>query len=330
MSGRCNVLVVDDDELIRKQLVIHLERAGYAVATADCAQRALGKLAESRCEVVIADWEMPDMDGVSLCRRIRDERGENYVYVLMFTIRDNSDDVLTGLEAGADAYVVKGTPMTELIARLESFRRVIASRARSQPDRLRRLEWLSNVYPAASRPTAPQRLPNLAVALAREYARCRARSAPISLLLCAPDDLAGLNERMGTEVSAAFLEGLRAEVPKHLLESEWVARCGCEGFLVVLPDTVSQAAQLVADKVRGAIASAGATVAIGSEPIAATVSIGLAAVDDGRHLQNMRPVELLRASEQCLAQSRREGGNRITGALLEPLNARQRREAPQG
>ncbi len=314
----CTVLVVDDDELIREHLAIHLESAGYAVAMADCAQQALRKIEATRCEVVIADWEMPGMDGVSLCRRIRDEPRETYLYVLMFTIRSDSCDVVAGLEAGADGYVVKGASMTELVARLESFRRVIATRPRSQPKPRRRLEWLSNVYPVPRRPAAPQRLPNLAIALAREYEQCRGRNAPISLLLCAPDNVAGLNDHLGVEVSSALLEGLRSEVPKHLLESEWVARCGCEGFLVVLPDTILEAARLVADKVRGAIAGAAANVAISTDSFAATVSIGVAAIDDGRHLRKLRPADLLRASEQCLAQSRRDGGGRVTSALLMP------------
>jgi two-component system, cell cycle response regulator len=334
----CTVLVVDDDELIRSLLTVFLESAGYEVATAESAQQALMQIEATRCEVVIADWQMPDMDGPSFCRQIRNRQRNTYLYVLLFTIRGDSEDVVAGLQAGADDYIVKGAPMAELIARLESGRRLIANRADSRSRPRRRLQWLADVYPTlgptsgptrvptlepASGPTGgpdapPKHLPNLAIALAREFERCRGREAPISLLLCAPDDVAGLSECLGAQVSSAFLEGLRAEVPKHLLESEWVARCGCEGFVVVLPDTGLEGASLVARKIRAAIEAAGAGLAVGVEPIAATVSIGVASIDTGRDLKRLRPAHLLRASEQCLAQSRQNGGNTTTSTRVVP------------
>ncbi len=311
------VLVVDDDELVREHLAIHLQRAGYAVATADCGQQALEQISMSHCEAVIADWEMPGMDGLSLCRRIRGQWRDSQPYFLMFTIRGDTEDVVKGLHAGADDYIVKGSPMAVLLARLASGRRRIAERDALLPGPSR-LESLSNVYRTAERPNSPRHLPNLAFALAREYEQCRGRQAPISLLLCAPDGVAALEDCLGAQVSAAFLDGLRAEVPKHLLESEWVARCGCEGFVVVLPDTGLEAAQRVAHKIRMSIAAAASNLALGTEPLAMTVSVGLASIDDGRYLQRLTPADMLRASEQCLAQSRRDGGDRVTVAQLLP------------
>ena len=90
----CKVLVVDDDELIRTQLAVFLEYAGYEVTTAESAQQALRQIETTRCEVVIADWQMPDMDGPSFCRQIRDRQDSAYLYVLMFTIRGDSEDVI--------------------------------------------------------------------------------------------------------------------------------------------------------------------------------------------------------------------------------------------
>ena len=76
------------------------------------------------CHIVLTDWQMPDMDGLALCRLVRRSAREHYVYVLMLTIRDTHQAVLTGLSAGADDYVVKGAPIEEILARLETGRRL--------------------------------------------------------------------------------------------------------------------------------------------------------------------------------------------------------------
>src|SRR5262249_5029786 len=122
------VLVVDDDELLLAYLAETLEEAGYEVETAQSGSQALQYLdARSECRLVIADWEMPDMDGPGLCRSIRERSGAPYTYVLLFTIRGTSADIVTGLQAGADDFLVKGSPVPELLARLNSGRRIVAS-----------------------------------------------------------------------------------------------------------------------------------------------------------------------------------------------------------
>ena len=67
---------------------------------------------------------MPDMDGLALCRHIRLRHHEGYIYVLKLTIRDGESDAMTGLAAGADAYVIKGAPINDILARLEIGRRI--------------------------------------------------------------------------------------------------------------------------------------------------------------------------------------------------------------
>lgn len=301
----CQVLVVDDDELVREQLRIFLEFAGYTVATAGCAQQALDCIETTHCEVAIVDWEMPDIDGLSLCELIRGSGAD--IYLLLFTIRGASADVVAGLQAGADDYIVKGASMREVVGRLESGRRIVSKRPQPkrshgpQPAGASRTGAITSPHP-----------PEPAIALAREYRQCRSRNAPISLLLCAVDNVARLDACFGLEVRSAFLAGIRAEVTKYLLESEWVAPYGGDGFMIVLPDAGAAAAQLIAQKARWALVVAGSSPPLGDNQIAATLSVGLASVETGANLQSLMPVELLRACEQCLTESRREGGNRIT------------------
>ena len=126
-SSRCRALVVDDDDIVRTQLMGLLRRSGYEVRGAGSGEEALGALDLGDCQLLVTDWQMPRITGLDLCRHVRLGRPDQYVYVLMLTVRDQEQDVLVGLAAGADDYVVKGAPNEEILARLELGRRIAQS-----------------------------------------------------------------------------------------------------------------------------------------------------------------------------------------------------------
>ena len=123
-SGECRVLIVDDDDLVRARLAALLRMSNFEVEVAGSGEEALRILSKAPCRVVLTDWQMPDMDGLALCRYVRTACYESYIYVVMLTVRDAKQDVLTGLAAGADDYVFKGTPVEEILARIEIGRRI--------------------------------------------------------------------------------------------------------------------------------------------------------------------------------------------------------------
>jgi DNA-binding response OmpR family regulator len=120
----CRVLVVDDDELALASLTRVLRAHEFDVESAASGEDALRIMAATPCRILLTDWQMPDMDGLSLCQSVRDNRPGRYVYVLLHTVRDGEEARLAGLAAGADDYVLKGAPVAELLARLEVGRRI--------------------------------------------------------------------------------------------------------------------------------------------------------------------------------------------------------------
>ena len=120
---RSSVLVVDDDALIRRQLVLLLELAGYQVQSAGSGAQALLMLSFQPYEIVLTDWEMPNMDGPSLCRALRLRAGGRNTYMMILSVRGHEADMLIGLAAGADDYLVKGAPAEELLERIAVGRR---------------------------------------------------------------------------------------------------------------------------------------------------------------------------------------------------------------
>ena len=114
------LLVVEDDDRIRASLRLALRDEGYAVADTPDAATALEHLEEAEPDLILLDVLLPGMDGLELCRTIR---RTSAVPIIMLTARDDSHDVVAGLEAGADDYVTKPYNVKELAARIRSLLR---------------------------------------------------------------------------------------------------------------------------------------------------------------------------------------------------------------
>ncbi|MFC3542417.1 MULTISPECIES: response regulator transcription factor [Nonomuraea] len=121
MNEAARLLVVDDEPALREALQSSLEFEGYKVTTADDGQEALDELAGSPYDAVLLDVMMPRLDGLTACRRLR--AGGNHIPVLMLTARDAVGDRVSGLDAGADDYLVKPFELDELLARVRALLR---------------------------------------------------------------------------------------------------------------------------------------------------------------------------------------------------------------
>ncbi|MGR6916563.1 response regulator transcription factor [[Actinomadura] parvosata] len=121
MSEPARLLVVDDEPALREALQSSLEFEGYKVVTANDGQQALDALAAETYDAVLLDVMMPRLDGLTACRRLR--ASGNHVPVLMLTARDAVGDRVSGLDAGADDYLVKPFELDELLARVRALLR---------------------------------------------------------------------------------------------------------------------------------------------------------------------------------------------------------------
>ena len=134
MTQPPTILVVEDETSIASFVAAYLRNAGYAVKTAASAQSALLQLAGESPALIVLDLNLPDGDGVELCRRIRKTSD---VPILMLTARDEDIDKIIGLEVGADDYMTKPFNPRELVARVKSIlRRAAPERRRAESEEL--------------------------------------------------------------------------------------------------------------------------------------------------------------------------------------------------
>jgi signal transduction histidine kinase len=119
------VLIADDDPVSRHLLNRHVQAWGHEVTAAEDGARAWQLFAGGEFPIVITDWLMPELDGLELVRRIRAEPRPGYVYVILLTARSQKDDVVQGMEAGADDFVTKPFDRDELRVRVRAGERII-------------------------------------------------------------------------------------------------------------------------------------------------------------------------------------------------------------
>jgi len=301
----CKVLLVDDDELLRTQLSVLLQHAGYIVNVAGSGEEALRCLEADPCSIVISDWEMPAMDGIALTRHLRSQRLDSYIYVFLLTARRGKRDIVAGLQAGADDYISKDAPPEEILARLETARRIVtleqALRAANRENR--RLAVTDALTGARNRRYMMKYLP-------REFDRCRRYGHAIAMLVCDLDRFKQVNDGFGHDAGDEALREFCSRAQTCLRASDWMARTGGEEFVVVLPETDLAGAVAVAERIRAAIAIEAMHTCVG--PLAVTVSIGVSALIPPLELPRLTHTDLLQAADKYLYDSKQQGRNRVT------------------
>jgi two-component system cell cycle response regulator len=305
------VLIVDDDPLTREHLSLLVQAAGYEVVTAESGRDALFSLHRDYCPIVVSDWQMPDMDGLELCRAIRAESFPGYVYVLLLTARDSQQDIVNGLDAGADDYLTKRVTEAELMARLRTAKRIISleQSLRETVEEKRRQATTDALTGANNRLYFDKHL-------SRELKRVRRFGGPLSVLLLDIDHFKSINDRfghgVGDEVLVQFAERLRAALPR---EYDWSARIGGEEFAVVLPQTDAGGAMTVAEKLRQYIAAAPVATEAGNLKV--TVSIGVASIDAATLSAETTVDDIVELADRGLYKSKQGGRNRVTAMTPE-------------
>jgi two-component system cell cycle response regulator len=307
VENRFRLLLVEDEPTQRMMLERQLTRAGYVVETAENGEEALNKILEGQYQILLTDWDMPGMDGPTLCKRVREANLSTYLYILLLTGHLNTDDVVAGLGAGADDYIRKPANPAELLARLTAGSRIVQLE-QSLREANDKIQLLSITDPLAG--TFNRRYLN--DQLLKEVDRARRYGRPLSVIMADIDRFKRINDERGHASGDEVLKRF-ADLSKNTLRpSDWIARYGGEEFVIVLPETDLVGAGIAAEKIRGACADAPMPLASGDLQV--TSSFGVAALSKPTESPDVAAAAMLKEADTALYTSKHEGRNRVTVA----------------
>ena len=299
------ILVVDDDPVSRTLLEKILIRAGYKVTSVENGREALQTLKEKFFSIVISDWMMPEMDGIELCKVIRNTDFQGYIFFILITSRDAKDDLVLGLEAGADDYLTKPFNHAELRARLNSAERILKlekflKKANEEIKVLSITDPLTNSY---NRGYLIQRLPQ-EISCALRYGR------PLALIMSDLDHFKMINDEFGHQagdmVLKKFVESINGKIRQGI---DWLARYGGEEFILVLPETDLRGASVLAERLRHIVSED--VIDIGEIQLKITASFGVTHLDSTKVTDKDYSGFMIKEVDTCLYLAKKEGRNRV-------------------
>ena len=294
------VLVAEDDAMFRRILQSWLETWGYRVTlTEDGAQAWKALQQEPPPQLLILDWMMPKTDGVELCRKVREQNRSPYQYILLATSKDGKQDLVKGLEAGADDYLTKPFDKSELRARLKACNRILTlqdSQIQAQEQLLFQAthDLLTGVWSRGA----------ILETLRRELERAARSKTATGLLMLDIDHFKTINDTHGHLVGDGVLKQVTQRIVHAIRGYDSVGRYGGEEFLIVLPGCGRDQIDQGAERVRGAVDDG--PLLVDGLTISVTVSIG-AAVATGATISDL---EILAAADAALYRAKRAGRNR--------------------
>jgi two-component system cell cycle response regulator len=303
------LLLVEDEPTQRKLVERQLRRAGYAVDTANDGEEALAKILGGQFQLLLTDWDMPGMDGRTLCRRVREANLPTYLYILLLTSHSSTDDVVAGLDAGADDYLRKPANEAELLARLNSGRRIVRLE-QSLREANAKIQQLSETDSLVG--TFNRRY--LSAQIVREVDRARRYKHPLSAIMADLDRFKRINDELGHQTGDEVLRGFADLARATVRPSDWIARYGGEEFVIVLPETDLAGAKTAAEKLRALCANAAMETSTGRVSVTSSFGVAELRIESEGQSADAAAQALLRRADAALYISKKEGRNRVTAA----------------
>jgi diguanylate cyclase (GGDEF)-like protein len=300
------ILVAEDEPVSRHRLHATLVAWGYEVASVSDGAQALHALAQPDApSLVILDWTMPEVDGLQVCRAIRDTRGcaDPYVYAILLTANDRDEDVIQGFAAGADDYVTKPFDANELKARVRTGARIIELQRQliTAREQLREKAMHDALTGLLNRGAFYE-------TFEQEVSRARRQQTPLTLMIADLDHFKRINDRYGHVAGDEVLRETARRLRSAVRVTDAVGRYGGEEFVGLGVDCGLDEGLKMAERFRRAVSAA--PIHTPSGAIELTTSVGVAAVADMNDA-----IQVFKDADDALYRAKFGGRNRIEGGV---------------
>jgi two-component system, cell cycle response regulator len=296
------ILIAEDDLVSRRLLEAKLVKWGYDVVSASDGDEAWMALkAPDAPRIAILDWMMPGADGVELCRRVRKELVEPYTYIILLTAQQREEDLIIGMDAGADDYITKPFKANELKVRLRAGKRIIEL----QNELIEAREALREK--ATHDPlTGLWNHEEIILILEHELSRSEREGGYVTAIMADLDYFKKINDTYGHMAGDAVLRMAAQRILAETRCYDSVGRFGGEEFLIVLPGCKKEDVAANAERIRLAISADSMNVREESIPV--NISLGAAANIKGKKCDVQ---SLIHAADLALYRAKENGRNRV-------------------
>jgi two-component system cell cycle response regulator len=297
------ILLADDDPVSLRIMERTLEKGGYEVMTVGNGRQAVSELLkEDGPRLALIDWMMPELDGLGVCREVRTKPRDSYVYIVLVTSKQLTEDVVKGLEAGADDYLTKPCHPSELKARLHTGRRILELEdklvvAREEMRFKATHDALTSLWDRGS----------IFALLKSELSRSSREQAPVSVMICDIDHFKQINDDHGHPIGDEVLQQVSTRLQALVRPYDSVGRYGGEEFLIVLGGCSASDLKKRAEEVREGICRTPFPTKIG--PILVSMSVGAITIEEGNKTTSIEPY--LKEADAALYRAKAAGRNRV-------------------
>ncbi|MEN9223047.1 MAG: response regulator [Thermostichus sp. BF3_bins_97] len=244
-SIRAHVLIVDDSYMVAEMLSNFLGKQGCSISYALDGSSALEQIRRQPPDLIIADWVMPSLNGLDLCRQLRKSPEYAWVYYIIMTAREGNDNMERALEAGADEFLSKPFQSAELMTRVRAGLRIVESRRQQH---LIKTGQERSPSPPKSIGLAVGNRQDLVTRLPLRVAQARAQSEPLSLFVLRLANLSVLSQGLEAQTRAALLKLFTDRLAHNLRDGDDLF-CYDEGqFIILLSGSTLAATQIAAER----------------------------------------------------------------------------------
>lgn len=296
------ILIAEDDPIYCHMLGTMLGKWGYDVIACTNGLEACRVLqAENAPRLVILDWVMPDMDGVEICKRVREVMKEPYIYIIILTAMSDKEDIVKGMEAGADDYITKPFHAPELRVRLRAGRRILDMQDELMASR-------ETLRVMATRDPLTGLLNRTAIidALRRKIEQARREKGHVGIAMSDIDYFKKINDTFGHIAGDAVLRETAKRMCFSLRPYDEIGRYGGEEFLIIMPGCDALSAVKNAERLRSCIEKSPMDTSEGMIPV--TTCFGVTAITHGK---TEEVNALIRTADKALYRAKANGRNRV-------------------
>jgi diguanylate cyclase (GGDEF)-like protein len=292
------ILVADDDPISRRLVQACITQAGYEPVVAVDGLEALARLdGRDSPRLAVLDWMMPHLDGLRVCEAVRKRESDAYVYIILLTANEKSEQIVRGLEAGADDYLTKPFDVDELKARIRTGRRIL-----DLQDQLIAARDSLRVQATHDALTGIWNRRAILEILQGELARSKRKGTYPSIIMADLDHFKRINDTYGHPAGDTVLCEAARRMGQSVRAYDSIGRYGGEEFLIVAAECAQREAIRIADRLREALCDK--LVDLDSTSVAVTASLGVTTGDAGTDVE-----ALLSRADQALYDAKRAGRN---------------------